>query len=302
MKQSVFRLLCAGLVMSLLALPAFFSAAAEGVQESPVPHAAGEENSFPDGRNGTVRLADRTAALPETAEQIRLEPFIPDSLQKVVIGTDDRVAVLKPETYPYSTVALIEAAGACGHSWTGTGFMIGENDLLTAAHCLFCPEHRMGAERAVFRFGYRNQRNCLVTYSGEWTAVVGTDFSSGYDSEAMSEDWCFVRFGENIGEETGWLGFSTPGDAELNSGFYTVPGYRDEEMKYSAGYAAAYDARLFTCTADTVRGYSGGPLLSEDYFAEGIIVAEDTNNQLNIGRRLTPELLLMMRQEGFGQD
>ena len=283
LKHILCALLCIGAV---LIQPAFFFAWAEDLPEA-------------GGGRGRVLVADSSGISAEELQPVRSEPFVPEGLARAIIGEDDRVAVPKPEVYPYSTIARIEVTGACGHTWDGTGFMIGRNFLLTAAHCLFCPEHRMGAEKAVFCFGYRNRRNCMLRYEGEWTAFVGTDFASGYDQGAMAEDWCFVRFEENIGEETGWLGFNTPEDGELNSRIYKAVGYRKEELKYALGAAAAYDARLFTCPADTIQGNSGGPYLFEDQYADGIIVAEDRRNQLNIGRRLTPEIWSLMRQEGY---
>lgn len=264
----------------------------------PVTHLSGD--FVQEGAPGQVMIAAKGREASDSGETITVEPYVPESLDRVIVGTDNRVPVRNAQEYPYSAIANMKVTGGCGCKWECTGYMVGRNFLLTAAHCMICPDHGRWADCITFWFGYRNERNYLCKYTGNWQATAGTSFDGGYSFEEMTGDWCYVKLEENIGEQTGWLGFSTASDDEILSRFYTVAGYRDNQLKYDRGSAAVYDRNLITFRADDVAGNSGGPIfLNDTDIADAIIIAEDAAAEINIGRRITVEIWKYMQEDGY---
>ncbi len=257
------------------------------------------------GSAGSVCLADPAGPVPETLPDIHVKGFIPNALKRAVIGADDRIQVNDTEKYPFSAIASMKVTLDCGHEWECSGFMIGKNFLLTAAHCVVCPTHSAHASHILFYFGYNSEGSYLYQYDGPWNAVTGTEFPSGYDFNAMSEDWCIIRLDQNVGEQTGWLDFSVASDSEIGSRRYLAAGYRDGKLKYASGTAEVYDPRLMTFDADQVQGNSGGPLLlsfaDQDTVCsvDGIIIAENVDLQTNIGRRIDWNIWNSLLEAGY---
>ena len=257
-----------------------------------------------EGSEGKVIIAEQQEEPAESAE-VSVEPFVPDNLNKAVIGADDRVQVTDTKQYPYSAIANMKVTGECGCRWECTGFMVGKRYLMTAAHCMICTDHNRWAKNITFYFGYRSNSNYLYKYTGGWSATAGTDFPNGYVFDAMENDWCFVRFDKKVGEQTGWIGFNVASDNEINSRFYQVTGYRDNKLKYAYGFASVYDNKLIIHTVDEVSGNSGGPIYlynANNYDAtraDAIIVAESLSGDYNIGRRITNNVWNSMKKDGY---
>ena len=257
-----------------------------------------------EGAAGTVTPADPPVSASGEEVPVITEGFVPDRLNKVVIGEDDRIQVFDTAEYPFSAIANMKVTGECGENWECTGFMVGKNFLLTAAHCMYCPEHQKWAQNVTFYFGYKSNSNCLMKYTGGWNAVVGTTFPEGYDFSGMSDDWCYVKLEKNVGEETGWLSFRCAADSEINEQGYVVAGYRNNRLKYCYGEATVSDDHLILFDADDQPGNSGGPIFftgaeGEKACADAIIAAECTEPLINIGRRISRYMYDCMVRDGY---
>lgn len=219
---------------------------------------------------------------PEADEDC--QPFIPEQVDRAIFGPDNRIRVYEPSVYPFSTIAYMEVRGSCNCSWTGTGFMIGRDRLLTAAHCLVCPRHSKWAKYIDFYFGYKGRKNYLYRYSGHWTARVGNMFRN--HTYTTASDYGCVKFDKNVGSTTGWLGtWYGMSNARLESTGYVVAGYRGGALTYDTGYAKKIDGNLMGFTMDTLPGNSGGPVFTGDHYAVGIIIAQSAYR--NTAHRLT---------------
>ena len=128
-----------------------------------MPAAWAEEDN-----EGTVIVIDDWTATEDAAPEASTEedPFVPDTVGRAVFNADGRVTVFNPAAYPYSAIAYMDIVGTCGDHWSGTGFMVGKNRLLTASHCLVCSDHSAWAKTIDFYFGYKSRRNYLYRYSG----------------------------------------------------------------------------------------------------------------------------------------
>ena len=246
-----------------------------------VPLSLAEEE---DGE-GTVTVIDHTDDdLPAEMELVETEPFIPFDQDKTVFYPDGRTTVKSPSKYPYSAIAYLDVRGECGCSWTGSGFMVNSDRLLTAAHCLVCTKHSKWAKKITFYFGYKSSRNYLYKYTGRWYAYAGNLFR---DKE-YTTDWDYgcIKLDKKVGNKVGWFGTRWGlSDDALDLKFYYLAGYRDGTLKYDAGYVDVLSSQHIKYKMDTQPGYSGGPVYSSDYYAVGINIAE--NSSYNIGYRLT---------------
>ena len=247
----------------------------------PLTRALAEEQehefiTFDDPAAGSAQDALRTE-----------EPHLADGQEKTVFGTDDRITVENPFDYPYSAIAMLVVKGECGETWTGTGFMIGEDMMMTAAHCLVCPEHGKWAEEITMYFGYRSAKNYALKYAGGWTARVGNTFTDlAYSRRG---DYAFIQLKRDVGNQTGWFGKSFRyEDGEFPDPNYYVAGYREGELKYDVGPVAIWDEDLLQYNMDTLSGNSGCPVFTEDGYVIAINIASD--DHYNYGYRLNREL------------
>lgn len=248
------------------------------------------------------------AALEQDAAEflpdLSFEPFAPDTLDKAVIGTDDRITVTSPGVYPYSAIAYLKVTGGCGCNWTASGFMVSPDCLMTAAHCVYCNDHHQSASRITMYFGYKSDKNYLYMYNGPTNYWYGTnvyDASGRFDADW---DYAFIKMGQRVGDVTGWFGLSAQNDRTLESSRYEVCGYRNGAIKRSYGSAEIDSSYCITHNADTEPGYSGCPIFTGDYYVVAINVAHVTNSitglgRYNIGRRITQELINDMSGKGM---
>jgi len=251
-----------------------------------------------DTGEGTVRVIDHTQEeLLREIISVPTAPFIPDSAEdepdpetaeeeqpRTVFGSDDRVTVKNTSEFPYSAIAYMTIKAKCGCNWTGSGFMVDRNKLLTAAHCLVCWKHNQWANKITFYFGYKKSGKYKYRYNGKWEAYAGNLFR---DREyTINWDYGCVKLNKNVGDKVGWFGtWWAMSDSQISSKYLYVAGYADGVLRYDSGFAEAAGQQHITYRMDTVPGNSGGPVFTYDYYAVGINIAYSNYN--NTGYRLT---------------
>ena len=242
-------------------------------------------------------VSDDTSALSE--------PFIPDELDKVIIGSDDRVKVKKPSSYPYSAIANMRVKGRCGCKWTATGFMVSKNTLLTGAHCIVCDKHGKTASGITMYFGYKSSKSYLTKYNGPTSYWYGTDFSNAdgshsYSWEAEQQDYAYIVLEKDVGDKTGWFGMRAASDEELLYTTVELAGYRMDAMKTNTGYVdEILTSTVISITNDALPGNSGSPVFTSDYYALAIWVAYYDDLVENHARRITGGLIREMQNRGL---
>ena len=226
-------------------------------------------------------------------------PFQPDTLEKLIVGADNRTAVSSPATYPYSAIAYMEVQARCGCDWTASGFMVSKNCLMTGAHCVACLDHGETANRITLYFGYKSEKNYLLKYNGATTYWYGSDFRSESGNYHTAWDYAYVQLEKDVGDTTGWFGLTALDDDALDNSVYEVAGYRHGSIKTSDGVASVFTDLLIHHSGDTESGYSGCPIFTNDYYVVAINIAHNETREHNIGRRITRDLIGEMREKNM---
>ena len=280
-------------LLMLLTLGACGRPAAETAQEAP----AAEAEAAPREASAMETEAPPLPADLAAEALFSSEPYIPESLEKSVIGLDDRVDVV-PSQYPYSCIAYMEVEANCGCTWTGSGFMVSKNGLVTCSHVLYCDEHHAEVKHIDFYFGFRSYKDYFYKYDGACTWWWGDRSRSDF---MFDYDYGYVLFPTPVGDTTGWLGTRIISDEDAKSGVYYNAGYRDGVIKSGSGKMEIYNNLVFKHYIDTEPGYSGSPVFTADYSAVAINVGH-TGNEYNYARRIDGDLRERMRAAGLYSD
>lgn len=253
---------------------------------------AEEEEEIMEPGEGTIVFADGSdaaadAAVYAAAEELNTpaDSYVPEDVERCIIGKDNRITISDTRQYPFSAIAFMEMKMKCGCRWTGTGFMVDKDKLMTAAHCMICQKHNKWASGITFHFGYRKGKRDFYTYNGHWEAWCGTDFANGYTDV---NDWAVVKFSKKVGDKTGWFGRRVLSDKELKNGYYSVAGYKDGILKYDFGKLRVIDNSRMWVDMDVLPGNSGSPIYDSDYYAVGIWTTYYDDIVANSGMRITP--------------
>lgn len=180
---------------------------------------------------------------------------------------------------PYSNIGMIWVTFPDGYRISGSCSLVGRNDILTATHVVYAPDHGGWAESFDFFFGadFNNITNRFEDYGYQyspdewegyaWSSQVFSDASNTTMLPSESRyDIALIGVSDPIGDWLGWLGL----DPNYNNGaLATAVGYPDgnpgmmkelvyvDQDSYYQLYESAFDV--------LGPGSSGGPLLVEDY-------------------------------------
>lgn len=182
---------------------------------------------------------------------------------------------------------------------SGSGFLVGPNLLLTAAHCIFdennnimpvvfCPGYNNGA--------YNNRSGWQKIYS--YPSWLDNHENIQYDLVLIVLDW-------NMGNSFGWFGAQSYGtNQEMNEEDIKEYGYpklikNAQEQYYTVGEIKNTNDTYFYTTAVNYKGMSGGPILrKEDNYSVGLVSSLISNNTFwgnttfkTYGRRITQDII-----------
>lgn len=196
---------------------------------------------------------------------------------------------------PSRAVAYMESKFTCGCTRGGSGAMIGRRGLVTAAHNLYCPYHAKPLQYCNFYFGAKSANSCWYQYSGNFTYRVYDTFANGYSSV---NDIGYVIFDSAVGDQTGWFGWMTGYDSDLDEEFMNLLNYdsrRHLQNVFEVMYVLS-DKQLTWYS--WISGTDGGPVYySDDCYVVAVFTSHDDNGN-GYGRRLTSDVISDMTAEG----
>ena len=184
----------------------------------------------------------------------------------------------------------------CRISWnggSGSGYLVGPNLVLTAAHCFLDVNGNVLPEwtcNPAYDYGVYNNLT-----SGWQEGFYGSNWVS---TRSASEDWCIVVLDWNMGNEVGWFGCQSYGtNAEMNNIFVHSIGYPETEncqyQYYAPGNILTTYNGYFDMSATPRPGMSGGPIMRwSDDVAIGINHGYyDDSVQNGVGCRIHQEII-----------
>lgn len=173
------------------------------------------------------------------------------------------------DAYPFTTVAFVTAR--FGDKWvSGSGVLVGRNDVLTASHVIYDPLYGLADETVVY-FSY-DPGEFNVSYSGVYYEYY-TSFDPDGDGQlyagdgirsslAGSElDIALITLSAVPGDSLGWMGM----DFTFDSGYADVtghPGLYSDYMTsdYGLVWQHGVDYYIDTSGLEINPGNSGGPI------------------------------------------
>ena len=213
-----------------------------------------------------------------------------------IIGDDDQKKV-NPNVYPYCAVlALMLGQDTNGDgvvdSWgLGTGFLEGNDVMVTAGHCFWGGTTNGWVEecRIYVRQNSSTYGN-IYYYPASW--VCSTAYTSNRN---INYDWCAVRLQDNLGAANGWFGKGVS-SGSLKGTEVTISGY-PAATSSKVGYQYTSSGTITSSTdyrvgysIDTEGGNSGSPV----YDSNGIVWAIHTHGG-NSGTRISSGLYQILQ-------
>ncbi len=183
-------------------------------------------------------------------------------------------AGFRTDTYPYQAVVQLTVTFANGERFTGSGVIVGNNDILTAAHVIYSPT-RGAAVRIEVTPGRDGDRRPYGTFeaSSWWFNIVDEDGDGRLTNVQAGADLAMVSMSFNIGAMLGWWGLD-PNFSSGNAyvvGYPTATGMRPTiEFDHVFATQGYLDLGAFTISP----GNSGGPVFifqNNDPYVIGVV-------------------------------
>lgn len=212
--------------------------------------------------------------------------------------------VVNPNVYPNTAITHLKIGfdttgnGKADTWYIGSGYIVGPDVMVTAAHCFWSDEYGWAVEVRTY-LKYEQDKISNYYYPASW--ICSTEYTENGNTEY---DWCVVTLQQNVGAITGWLGFGVSADSSLIGKDIKVAGftYSDSGRIYqfqSLGKIRTQNERTISYDASTQGGQSGGPVFDDDGIAWGI---HAYGGQLNSGCVINSYLFNLLdqkREEGI---
>lgn len=195
--------------------------------------------------------------------------------RETVIGNDDRQQIMHTTASPFRMICSITVFVGGRIAELGTGFLIGENTLLTAGHCLKRHAQAPEPERILIRPGRNGHFEPFETTFGG--PVEGSSYSLHpvwSDRFDPRFDLGAIHLNKGIGSKLGWFRVGAPPADNLRHRWAHVTGYpgdkfdplvnesdkRASELWHHATPIDGVGDGVIYYPADTYAGQSGAPV------------------------------------------
>lgn len=205
------------------------------------------------------------------------------------------IEVLNPSSFPYSAIVNIRCTFADGRVTIGSGSLVGKNDVLTATHVVYQPDHGGYATTVqVYPGADFNGINGVIEltpfgsyFSASIVAFPKEVFNDSNNASTslmeVPSDVAVIGLNKAVGFDTGWFGL-VPGHNDLQE-WAVEAGYPGDGTGMMMGDTLAHASNGLWIAAygydgSTLLGpgSSGGPLYIQDGYLPSIIGVKSSGN------------------------
>jgi V8-like Glu-specific endopeptidase len=329
------------LTMAMLAACADVPSVPEPEDTPPVAPAVGAEEAAAEAAQAArpdAKAAPSDPGLAEAyrvsadAEPIESTPVVPlDAIDtadapRLIVGKDTRQRVADTSVAPYASAVMLwtEFSDGKGKRWKGScsGTLIAPDAVLTAAHCLWDPEHGGLAQYALVIPGaYLDSRGVQQALQGVGTTLsTQDDFSlppefaaqTVYNQDAFRYDYAVIHLTRRLGDAAGYrpIGVAPKPEgifARMIAYHSDLCGRTDlacsttRERPQFVSSDSVRSVRAdgwFTHAIDSAKGSSGGGISSGSAASSPIFainIAQSEREGLNYGLLITPAVYADLR-------
>lgn len=234
----------------------------------------------------------------DSDEILRAEAYVPENatyeaVPNTIFGDDDRIQVTDTQFWPYRATAYIKTkytnpeTGHVAAISYGTGFIMGPNLLVTAAHCIYTNLTGYGSvfpttvEVYAGIDGETAADSSYVYYAEATTISVQKEYYETFDTDY---DWAAIELDWSLGDEVGYYGIISnwyESGAEVYS--YGYPGDKDDHTMWEApGNLLRKTDYRYRFDFDVYKGQSGSPIFmtheNGNTYVCGIVTYEAAND------------------------
>ena len=256
-------------------------------------------------RTVTKRSLDLSLAhmsAEQVEECVYPESYIPPIVPYAVFGDDGRNQVTDTTVFPYSAICYLKIEWSDGSGTErGTGVVISNKSILTAAHNVFQKGHNGYAKKITIYPGRNGSIFPYGTYSVSRSGIM-LPFTRWKSEGGAQNDVALIRVNGYIGATTGIMGYGNYADSTLLSTKLRITGYPSDKSGKTLWKHArkinSVTSKLLKYIIDTAGGQSGAPIYM---IANNQVVgvhsrADDADHPTeNLGRRIDSELFSILQ-------